>query len=273
MYWTNVAPCRDRISYLEINNFYTVSVYEKGSEVVRIDADFRLVERASRLRMAHFFSERHDGQAVTCDDFAHAIADANPQSALKEHLEIFKRWYSQAGTPILRSHGEYDEATHRYTLHLNQMPPNNHPNNEPYLIPVEVGLLDATGHETHATQLLVLHESSASFVFENVPTKPIASVLRQFSAPVILEQPLSQSELLTLMAFDSDPFNQWDAAQKICLQAALEAYDKKIKGDLDFIDPISSDLLNALRQILQKYQPRQCLQRVGAHLAQRILYC
>ncbi len=235
--------------YLEINNFYTVTIYEKGAEVVRMMQTL-VGKEGFKLGMALYF-ERHDGQAVTCDDFAGAIADANPNSALKEHLEIFQRWYSQAGTPILRAHGEYDETLKRYTLHLNQMPPSNHASNEPYLIPVEVGLLNASGQETHPTQLLVLHESSASFVFENVPSRPIASVLRQFSAPVVLEQPLSQSELLSLLAFDTDPFNQWDAAQKICLQAALEAYEKKINGDLAFNEPISIELMNGLRQILR----------------------
>jgi len=235
--------------YLEINNFYTVTIYEKGAEVVRMMQTL-VGKEGFKAGMALYF-KRHDGQAVTCDDFASAVADANPQSALKEHLEIFKRWYSQAGTPLLRVHGEYDEVQLRYTLHLNQMPPSNHSNNEPYLIPVEVGLLNSQGHETHATQLLVLHESSASYVFENVSSRPIASVLRQFSAPVVLEQPLSQSDLLTLLAFDSDPFNQWDAAQKICLQAALEAYQQKLSGNLEFSDPISAELMAGLRQILR----------------------
>ena len=235
--------------YLEINNFYTVTIYEKGAEVVRMMQTL-VGKEGFKAGMALYF-KRHDGQAVTCDDFASAVADANPQSALKEHLEIFKRWYSQAGTPFLRVHGEYDEVQLRYTLHLNQMPPSNHSNNEPYLIPVEVGLLNSQGQETHATQLLVLHESSASYVFENVSSRPIASVLRQFSAPVVLEQPLSQSDLLTLLAFDSDPFNQWDAAQKICLQAALEAYQQKLSGNLEFSDPISAELMTGLRQILR----------------------
>ena len=235
--------------YLEINNFYTVTIYEKGAEVVRMMQTL-VGKEGFKAGMALYF-KRHDGQAVTCDDFASAVADANPQSALKEHLEIFKRWYSQAGTPLLRVHGEYDEVQLRYTLHLNQMPPSNHSNNEPYLIPVEVGLLNSQGQETHATQLLVLHESSASYVFENVSSRPIASVLRQFSAPVVLEQPLSQSDLLTLLAFDSDPFNQWDAAQKICLQAALEAYQQKLSGNLEFSDPISAELMAGLRQILR----------------------
>lgn len=235
--------------YLEINNFYTVTIYEKGAEVVRMMQTL-VGKEGFKAGMALYF-KRHDGQAVTCDDFASAVADANPQSALKEHLEIFKRWYSQAGTPLLRVHGEYDEVQLRYTLHLNQMPPSNHSNNEPYLIPVEVGLLNSQGQETHATQLLVLHESSASYVFENVSSRPIASVLRQFSAPVVLEQPLSQSDLLTLLAFDSDPFNQWDAAQKICLQAALETYQQKLSGNLEFSDPISAELMAGLRQILR----------------------
>lgn len=235
--------------YLEINNFYTVTIYEKGAEVVRMMQTL-VGKEGFKAGMALYF-KRHDGQAVTCDDFASAVADANPQSALKEHLEIFKRWYSQAGTPLLRVHGEYDEVQLRYTLHLNQMPPSNHSNNEPYLIPVEVGLLNSQGQETHATQLLVLHESSASYVFENVSSRPIASVLRQFSAPVVLEQPLSQSDLLTLLAFDSDPFNQWDAAQKICLQAALETYQQKLSGNLEFSDPISAELMAGLRQVLR----------------------
>ncbi len=132
-------------SYVEIDNFYTVTVYEKGAEVVRMM--HTLVGREGFARGLRLYFERHDGQAVTCDDFAQAIADANPASALARLLPQFKRWYSQAGTPRVRASGSYDAATRCYTLSLAQScaPTPGQPDKQPFVIPVELGLLSASG--------------------------------------------------------------------------------------------------------------------------------
>ncbi len=214
-------------SYVEINNFYTVTIYEKGSEVVRMMQT--LTSREGFAKGMSLYFERHDGQAVTCDDFAQAIADANPGSALATHLAQFKRWYSQAGTPRVQAAGSYDAATRSYTLTLSQScPPSpGQDHKEPFVIPVQMGLLGADGREVLPTQLLVLTEATQSFVFNDLSLQgdevPVPSILRGFSAPVVLEKDFSATQLLTLLAHDTDPFNQWEAAQRLCLNAALTA--------------------------------------------------
>jgi len=233
--------------YMEINNFYTVTIYEKGAEVVRMMQT--LVGRDGFKKGMALYFERHDGQAVTCDDFVQAISDANPSSALCEHLGIFKRWYSQAGTPRLSVRSDYDPASQTYTLHLSQTPPANHLDHATFLIPVEVGLLNSEGHETHPTQLLVLTQNEQSFAFHGVSSPPTASILRRFSAPVILEHNASEADLLNLLAHDTDAFNQWEAAQQLCLKAALQA----INDTHDEINPspLSAALVSSLRQVLR----------------------
>ena len=234
--------------YMEINNFYTVTIYEKGAEVVRMMQT--LVTREGFKKGMALYFERHDGSAVTCDDFVQAISDANPSSALSEHLEIFKRWYSQAGTPRLAVHSEYDEPSQTYTLHLSQTPPANHLEREPFLIPVEVGLLNAQGIETHPTQLLVLTQSEQSFTFQRVTAPPTPSILRRFSAPVILEHNASEADLLNMLAHDSDAFNQWEAAQKLCVKAALAAVEDTNTPTSQ--GPLSDALIASLRQVLRQ---------------------
>jgi aminopeptidase N len=233
--------------YMEINNFYTVTIYEKGAEVVRMMQT--LVGREGFKKGMALYFERHDGQAVTCDDFVQAIADANPSSALHEQLPVFKRWYSQAGTPRLAATAQYDESSKTYTLHLSQKPPVNHLDHLPFLIPVEVGLLNANGEETHPTQLLVLTQSEQSFTFEEVHSKPTLSILRRFSAPVILDYHASEEDQLNLLAHDTDAFNQWEAAQQLCLKAALQAIQT---SDEELPDaPLSQALIESLRQVLR----------------------
>jgi aminopeptidase N len=155
-------------SYAAIDNFYTATVYEKGAEVVRMM--HTLVGRDGFARGMALYFQRHDGQAVTCDDFAQAMADANPDSALANHLEVFKRWYAQAGTPRLQARGRWDADTRRYTLTLRQSNPPSpgQPRKLPQLIPVRVGLLAADGHEL-ADRLLVLTEAEQDFVFDDIP--------------------------------------------------------------------------------------------------------
>jgi aminopeptidase N len=220
--------------YVEINNFYTVTVYEKGAEVVRLM--HTLVGREGFARGMRLYFERHDGQAVTCDDFAQAIADANPDSELARQLDAFKRWYSQAGTPRVHASGHHDAQQRRYTLTLSQScpPTTGQALKQPFVIPVAVGLLDGNGHdialqltgETSAqgtTRLLTLTESSQTFSFENIDTAPVPSLLRGFSAPVILHTDLGDDQWLHLLTHDSDPFNRWEAGQRLLLAQALKA--------------------------------------------------
>lgn len=206
--------------YLEINNFYTVTVYEKGAEVVRMMQT--LVGREGFARGLTLYFQRHDGQAVTCDDFAQAIADANPDSQLAQQLEQFKRWYSQAGTPRVRAATHFDPVSGIYTLTLSQSCPATpgQPEKQPFVIPVALGLLDAEGREL-TSGMHVLTQASETLTFPGYPAEPVPSLLRGFSAPVVLEYDYSDRQLLTLLAHDSDPFNRWEAAQRLATARAL----------------------------------------------------
>jgi len=238
-------------SYVEINNFYTVTIYEKGSEVVRMMQT--LTSREGFAKGMALYFERHDGQAVTCDDFAQSIADANPGSALATHLTQFKRWYAQAGTPRVQATGVYNADARSYVLTLSQScsasPGQDH--KEPFVIPVQMGLLGADGREVLASQLLVLTEATQSFEFTDLSLHadevPVPSLLRGFSAPVVMAHDVTPAELLTLLAHDTDPFNQWEAAQRLCLNAALTA----VKADSEPTQVLDAALLQALRTVLR----------------------
>ena len=242
--------------YVEINNFYTVTIYEKGAEVVRMMQTLTSREGFAK-GMTEYFA-RHDGQAVTCDDFAQAIADANPGSALAQHLQQFKRWYSQAGTPRLQARGSYNAAERSYTLTLSQSCPAtpDQPAKEPFVIPVTLGLLSRTGQalplqlagETASDSLrtLVLTETSTSWTFTGIDSEPVPSLLRGFSAPVILDDGLQTSELLTLLAHDSDAFNRWEASQRLMLDSALQA----LRGQSES-PAMPPELVQALRALLR----------------------
>ena len=238
-------------SYVEINNFYTVTIYEKGSEVVRMMQTLTSCEGFAKGMSLYF--ERHDGQAVTCDDFAQAIADANPGSALATHLTQFKRWYSQAGTPRVQAAGSYNADTRTYTLSLSQScPPSpGQDRKAPFVIPVQMGLLGADGREVLPTQLLVLTEATQNFVFNDLSLhaneEPVPSLLRGFSAPVVLEKDFTSTQLLTLLAHDTDPFNQWEAAQRLCLNAALTA----VRASDEPTHVLDAALVQALRTVLR----------------------
>jgi aminopeptidase N len=244
--------------YEEINNFYTVTIYEKGAEVVRMMQT--LVGREGFAKGMALYFERFDGQAVTCDDFAQAIADANPSSALAEHLATFKRWYSQAGTPRLHVVGEYNNSAHTYTLELRQScaPTPSQPVKDPFVIPVTVGLVgvDGTALPLHmagdtdaqasaTSRTLVLREASQRFTFTNVTQSAVPSVLRGFSAPVVLDIVLPDEQWLHLLAHDSDPFNQWEAAQRLALSRLLAA----VRNDEDVV--ADAPYINALRSVLK----------------------
>jgi aminopeptidase N len=246
-------------SYAEINNFYTVTVYEKGAEVVRMMQT--LVTRAGFAAGMKLYFARHDGQAVTCDDFAQAMADANPSSALAEHLPQFKRWYSQAGTPRLQAQGEYDAASRIFRLTLSQhcAPTPGQPEKAPFVIPVALGLLDAQGRELSTqlasesepqagTRLLVLSEASTTVEFVNLDAEPVPSLLRGFSAPVVLDVAQSDAQWLTLLAHDTDPFNRWEAGQRLALARALGAV--RADGPVPS-EPLDTAFLDAMRSVLR----------------------
>jgi aminopeptidase N len=232
-------------SYQEINNFYTATVYEKGAEVVRMMAT--LVGRDGFRRGMDLYFQRHDGQAVTCDDFAQAIADANPGSALAVRLDTFKRWYAQAGTPRVQARGQWDESAQRYTLTLAQTstPSPGQPTKQPYVIPVSLGLLAGDGSALLAEQQLVLEAPEQSFSFEGITQRPVPSLLRGFSAPVRLDDGLGDEDRLVLLAHDSDPFNRWEAGQKLMLDRLLAAVNS---GEAPVLD---SALEAALRHTLR----------------------
>jgi aminopeptidase N len=244
-------------SYIEINNFYTVTIYEKGAEVVRMMQT--LTGRKGFERGMKLYFERFDGQAVTCDDFAQAIADANPESPLAPLLPQFKRWYSQAGTPRVAAHGSYDAPTQTYTLHFSQSCAATPGQSDklPFVIPISLGLVGATTGTalplhlagTTAAQtshLFVLTEASASLTCENVPEEPVPSILRGFSAPVVLDFEYSDAQLLTLLANDPDPFNRWEAGQRLALRRATAALAADATGPV-----LDGAYLDAMRAVLR----------------------
>jgi aminopeptidase N len=257
-------------SYIEISNFYTVTIYEKGAEVVRMMQTLVAsvsdpLGRDGFARGMTLYFGRHDGHAVTCDDFAQAIADANPLSDLARLLPQFKRWYSQAGTPRVQAHGAYDAASRSYTLSLAQScaPTPGQPVKQPFVIPVALGLLGADGkdlplqlagedHALAASRTVVLTQASETFTFVNLDAEPVPSILRGFTAPVVLEFDYTDAQLLHLLAHDSDPFNRWEAGQRLAVNRAVNAI-KLIadNADTSWTTVLDDAYLGAMRQVLR----------------------
>ncbi|MCX8049747.1 MAG: aminopeptidase N [Methylohalobius sp.] len=215
-------------SYIEINNFYTMTVYEKGAEVVRM-LHTLLGEEGFRRGMDLYFA-RHDGQAVTCEDFVQAMAEANGID-----LSQFMRWYTQAGTPTVEVHTAYDSEQKTLLLTLRQTcpPTPDQPHKEPFVIPICLGLLGQDGRELPlqlqgepnacgTSRILTLAQTEQRFAFINVPEKPVLSILRGFSAPVKLDYPRPREELYFLWRYDRDPFVRWDAGQTLLSAILLE---------------------------------------------------
>ncbi|MGY0712482.1 aminopeptidase N [Azospirillum argentinense] len=243
-------------SYVEINNFYTPTVYDKGSEVIRMYHTL-LGPQGFRKGMDLYF-QRHDGQAVTCDDFAAAMSDATGVD-----LTQFKRWYRQAGTPELDVTGAYDEAAKTYRLTVKQtVPPTpGQPVKEPMHIPLVMGLLGPdgadlplglTGEAEPAGTSRTLHitEAEQTFTFVDVPARPVPSLLRGFSAPVKLRADLTDGDLTFLMANDSDAFNRWEAGQTLATRLLLSLVaDRQAGRELvlpqSFIDAVGAVLKDA----------------------------
>ncbi len=237
-------------SYIEINNFYTATVYEKGAEVIGMM--HRLLGRDGFRRGMDLYFQRHDGQAVTCDDFAAAMADANDAD-----LTRFELWYSQAGTPELRVSGRYDADARTYDLtlaqHLADTPGQS--GKAPMHIPVAVGLLDPTGNDMTveidgaATSEPLLHLTAAeqTFRFAGVTTPPVLSVNRGFTAPVTVKSDQTAADRAFLMAHDADPFNRWEAGQQYATEMLLGMVGSIQAGgtpeaDTAFIDALAQSL-------------------------------
>ncbi len=204
-------------SYIEINNFYTPTVYEKGAEVIRMIE--RIVGRDGFRRGLDLYFERHDGAAATCDDFVAAMADANDVD-----FTHFKLWYSQAGTPELSVIGHWDEATNRYSVAISQVTPPTpgQPDKKPLYMPIDIALIGASGAPLTTTydgvsgesHVVHLQEAEQSFVFEGVSESPVPSMNRAFSAPVRIKSDAGNGADAFLMAHDSDPFNRWESGQQ-----------------------------------------------------------
>ncbi len=242
-------------SYIEINNFYTLTVYEKGAEVVRM---IHTLLGAEWFRAgSDLYFRRHDGQAVTCEDFVKAMEDASGAD-----LGQFRRWYSQAGTPVLRVFDEYDEEARTYTLHVSQScpPTPGQASKQPFVIPLAMGLLGDAGNlrlqlageepdpetEDNTHLVLVVDKEEQSFVFEGVPEHPVPSLLRGFSAPVKLDYPYSRGQLCELMSRDDDGFVRWDSAQSLARRIIEEVQGQLARGDEPQVDPLLAQACGAL---------------------------
>lgn len=229
-------------AYVEINNFYTLTIYEKGAEVVRM-LHTLLGEAGFRKGCDEYF-DRHDGQAVTTEDFIKALEDTNGVN-----LSQFSHWYHQAGTPQITVNSHYDASNKRYQLTFKQ----SHP--QALHIPIVVGLLNKDGHELtlangQHSQTLELTESEQQFNFEHIDEQPVPSILRGFSAPIILQQSLDIDSLITLFQHDSDSFNRWEAGQHVLTElifGALRAIQNK-----QSIQPLPQPLIDAFAAILQQ---------------------
>ncbi|WP_440480882.1 aminopeptidase N [Serratia bockelmannii] len=202
---------------IEMNNFYTLTVYEKGSEVIRMM--HTLLGEANFQKGMQLYFERHDGSAATCDDFVQAMEDAS-----NVDLSRFRRWYSQSGTPLLTVRDEYDAETQQYRLHVSQKtaPTAEQPEKLPLHIPLDIELYDSEGNVIAlqkgglpVNNVLNVTEAEQTFVFDGVAHKPVPSLLREFSAPVKLDYPYSDQQLTFLMQHARNEFARWDAAQSL----------------------------------------------------------
>ena len=242
-------------SYIEINNFYTATVYEKGAEVVRMLKTL-LGPKDFRKAMDLYF-ERHDGQAATVEDFVQCMSDTSGRD-----LSQFFRWYEQAGTPEITANGQWDRRSKMYELKLTQKLPATpgQPSKLPQHIPIAIGLVGPNGNdmtleletgESLDEPVLELKAKSQTFRFRNVGSKPVPSLNRDFSAPVKIISNLAQKELMFLMGQDSDPFNRWEAGQIIGKRLIVEAMTK-IKARRRMADP--KTYADALKAILSNRQ-------------------
>ncbi len=240
-------------AYVEISNFYTVTIYEKGAEVVRMYET--LLGRDTFRRGCDLYFSRHDGQAATVDQFAACMAEVSGRD-----LTQFMRWYSQAGTPTVKASGHYDEAAQRYTLHLEQTIPATpgQPDKKPMLIPIKMALLGPEGRpmalmidglgssESTSSAVLELKDWKQTFTFTSVTDRPVPSLLQDFSAPVILETDDDDDALRFRLAYDANAFNRVEAGQELFLRHLVHNVTALQKGEAmaspGFVDAVETAL-------------------------------
>ncbi|MEM8632356.1 MAG: aminopeptidase N [Pseudomonadota bacterium] len=224
-------------SFVEINNFYTATVYEKGAEVIGMLK--RLVGDAAYSRALDLYFERHDGEAATIEDWLKVFEDSTGRD-----LTQFKRWYAQAGTPKLTVAEDWADGTYTLTFTQKTDPTPGQPDKGPQVIPIDVGLLNPGGDEVGPTSTLEMTETEQSFTFGGLTAKPVPSLLRGFSAPVILERDVSEDARIFLLAHDTDPFNRWEAGRALAKDqlTALITEDKApSRGWLDALARLLQD--------------------------------
>lgn len=281
-------------SYMEINNFYTATVYNKGAELIRM---MRLLLGSERFRSGtDLYFSRYDGKAVTTDDFVDAL-----EVASGVNLTQFKRWYAQSGTPQLQIEGYHDKAVCRFQLHVRQScaPTPGQENKLPFHIPLVMALLDSTGNKiplrfegedgpVEMTKLLSISETSQTFSFVDVPHEPTPSYLRGFSAPVKLVTNLSENQLEFLATHDDDPFSRWDANQRVSIAVILRVMEQVQAGIATASgeplakvfqehlagssrDPMFASLLLSLPSEHYISEFVECIDPVGIHQACRLV--
>ncbi|WP_170548070.1 aminopeptidase N [Ruegeria atlantica] len=216
-------------SFQEINNFYTATVYEKGAEVIAMLK--RLVGEEAYAQALNLYFDRHDGQACTIEDWIKVFEDTTGRD-----LTQFKRWYSQSGTPRISVAEDWQDGTYTLTLSQSTKPTPGQPKKLPQVIPVAVGLLGQNGDEVRATEVLELTEAEQSFTFTGLAAKPVASILRDFSAPVILEHDHTDAERAFLLAHDTDPFNRWQAGRSLAQDTLLRMIREDAAPGTNYLD-------------------------------------
>ena len=216
-------------SFVEINNFYTMTVYEKGAELIGMLK--RLVGDDAYAKAVTLYFDRHDGQAATIEDWLAAFADATSRD-----MTQFELWYTQAGTPHVKVSEDYADGTYRLHFAQNTPATPDMANKAPMVIPIAVGLLAEGGTEVVATTLLELTQAEQTFVFKGLSAKPIPSILREFSAPVILEREQTNAERAFLLAHDTDTFNRWEAGNALAADVLVRMVRDDAAADLGYLN-------------------------------------
>lgn len=230
-------------SFIEISNFYTTTIYEKGAEIIRMQ--HTLLGDETYRKATDLYFDRYDGHAVTCNDFVECMADASGRN-----MEQFFLWYKQAGTPTLTVSSHYNPTLKNFSLTFkqSQQDTQGQTNKKPLLIPIAIGLLDAQGNETHPTQILEMTEREQTFMFKEIATRPVPSILRSFSAPVKLITDLTDDDLRLLQLHDTDGFNQWEAGQTLALRT-IQRVMADNEADISlFVDDFGSLIAQGLAE-------------------------
>jgi len=215
-------------SYKEINNFYTATVYEKGAEVISMLRN--LVGGEGYRKALDLYFDRHDGQACTIEDWLQVFTEATGRD-----LGQFKRWYEQSGTPRVEVSEDWQDGTYTLTFRQSNPPTPGQDQKEPQVIPIATGLLSPNGDEVQETEVLELTKAEQSFSFKGLSARPIPSLLRNFSAPVILKRSVTARERAFLLAHDTDPFNKWEAGQALARDLLVDMILDDARPDAGFL--------------------------------------